>query len=194
MTASAARHAVDEDNSPRSSRTFWLRAIGLLILLVVVIFYLTPRIYNLVATPYRLDAAVGSASKYNPALDRIVGHEEVTLTAFNALDSLDASLASVLKTDAAVADQLKTLVGQIRTDMVPILSTANANVGDLVGSLNTLTSRIKALQPPVDGATAAVAADRATLQGILDDAASTAAKVHQARLSAANGAGDLSGR
>lgn len=194
MTAMAKHVAVPADSAGGRARVFWLRAVGLLIVALLVIFYLVPRIYNLVATPYRLDSATASAAKYNPALDRIVDHEKVTLTAFTALDSLNNSLASVLKTDSAVSGQLEKLVGQIRNDMMPILASADTNVGSLVDSLNTLTGRIKALQPPVSSATGAVAADRATLQAILDDAAATAAKVHNARESAQSGANDLSGK
>ncbi|ROZ88052.1 hypothetical protein EEB19_22640 [Gordonia sp. OPL2] len=189
-----SRHAATEPRIAGLPRVYWLRGVTLLIGLLVVSLYLLPRIYNLVATPYRLDNAVVSANKYNPALDRIVDHEKVTLTAFAALDSMDASLADVLETDAVVAAQLKRLIGQIRNDLQPILKSADGDVGDLIVSLNGLTSRIKTLQPPVDGATKAVAGDRVELQRILDDASSTAGKVHDARVSAENGARSLSGR
>jgi ABC-type transporter Mla subunit MlaD len=74
------------------------------------------------------------------------------------------------------------------------LDHAGANVTDLVASLDTLTAHINSLQPAADGATAAVAADRATLDAILTDARSTAEKVHSARLSAEESANDLSGK
>lgn len=197
MTAAThvGRHAIGSpEPAGTSRRTVILRVVVLVVGLLLVAFYLAPRIYNLVATPYRLDAAVVSAGRYNPALDHIVDHEKVTLAAFDALDSLNKSLADVQATDASVDSELRTLIGQINTDLIPTLHSARGDVADLVTSLNGLTGRIATLEAPVAGASRAVTADRATLAGILDDARSTAAKVHQARLSAETGAGDLSGQ
>ncbi|ELB89141.1 hypothetical protein Rwratislav_31044 [Rhodococcus wratislaviensis IFP 2016] len=180
---------------PRASKaTNIVRGLLLLALIPVSVFYLGPRIYNLTATPYRLDQAVVSAGNYNPALDKIVEHEKVTLSAFASLEKMKTALASVLITDATVTTELHTLTGQISGDVQATLDQAGANVTDLVASLDTLTTHINSLQPPVDGATAALAADSATLRVILDDARSTAAKVHDARVSAEESANDLSGK
>jgi ABC-type transporter Mla subunit MlaD len=177
-----------------STTTNVARVLMVLALIPVGALYLYPRIYDLTATPYRLDQAVVSAGNYNPALDQIVEHEKVTLAAFDALEKMKAPLASVLSTDAAVTAELNTLTGQITGDVQKTLDLAGANVTDLVASLDTLTAHISSLQAPVDGATAAVAGDRATLDAILADARSTAAKVHSARLSAEESANDLSGK
>ncbi|MEN0134913.1 MAG: hypothetical protein AAGC80_07180 [Rhodococcus sp. (in: high G+C Gram-positive bacteria)] len=185
-----------EPEPPRRASAKMNIARGLLVaaLIPVGAFYLYPRIHDLTATPYRLDQAVVSAGNYNPALDQIVEHEKVTLAAFDSLAKMQASLASVLSTDAAVTAELNTLTGQISGDVQATLDRAGANVTDLVASLDTLTAHINSLQPAADGATAAVAADRATLDAILADARSTAEKVHSARMSAEESANDLSGK
>lgn len=161
---------------------------------VVGAFYLYPRIYNLTATPYRLDRAVESANNYNPALDRIVEHETVTLAAFDALDKMNAALADVLATDTAVSNELTTLIGQISNDVQFTLDSAGANVTELINSLDALTTQVEALQPPVGDAAAALTVDRTTLDSILVDAKNTAALVHSARVSAQESADDLSGK
>ncbi|ELB87792.1 hypothetical protein R1X32_00445 (plasmid) [Rhodococcus opacus] len=180
---------------PRASKAMNI-ARGLLVLALIPVgaFYLYPRIYDLTATPYRLDQAVVSAGNYNPALNQIVEHEKVTLSAFDALDKMKASLASVLSTDETVTAELNTLIGQISGDVQATLDLAGANVTGLVASLDTLTAHINSLQPAAEGATTALAGDRATLDAILTDARSTAAKVHSARLSAESSADDLSGK
>lgn len=199
-TADSPRHRLGPADVPQNYRAPASRRmiIGRLVLLVVVlvlgVFYLFPRIYSLTVTPYHLDKAVVSAGKYNPALDRISDHEEVTLTAFNALDRMKVALADVQQTDATVAAELRKLTDQISTDIKPILASAGTNVNGLVSSLDTLTSRIESLQAPSDGAAVAVSRDRATLAAILDDAAATAARVHSARESADSAANDLSGK
>ena len=177
-----------------STRTNVIRCLVLLALIPVGVFYLIPRIYNLTATPYRLDQAVVSASNYNPALDGIVAHEKVTLAAFDALAKMKTSLADVQSTDATVNAELNTLIGQISGDVQATLNQAGANVTDLVASLDTLTGHIDSLTNPVDGASAALDGNRATLAAILDDANATAAKVHSARVSAESSANDLSGK
>ncbi|MFE5709162.1 hypothetical protein [Rhodococcus koreensis] len=184
-----------EPDPPRASTKMNI-ARGLVVLALIPIgaLYLYPRIYDLTATPYRLDQAVVSAGNYNPALDQIVEHEKVTLAAFDSLEKMKASLASVLSTDATVTAELNTLTGQISGDVQATLNQAGANVTDLVASLDTLTAHINSLQPAADGATAAVAGNRDTLDAILDDARSTAEKVHSARLSAEESANDLSGK
>lgn len=184
-----------EPDPPRASMKMNI-ARGLLVAALIPIgaLYLYPRIYDLTATPYRLDQAVVSAGNYNPALDQIVEHEKVTLAAFDSLEKMKTSLASVLSTDATVTAELNTLTGQISGDVQATLNQAGANVTDLVASLDTLTAHINSLQPAADGATTAVAGNRATLDAILDDARSTAEKVHSARLSAEESANDLSGK
>lgn len=170
------------------------RAAVAVLLVAVFALYLAPRVWNLTATPYRLDKAVEHADNYNPALHRVVEHEKVTLTAFDALDSMKESLNDVLEVDAFVAKELDVLIAQIGEDLHQTLDTAKVSVGDLVVSLNTLSGRIESLQKPSDGAEAALTANRVELQDILDDAASTAALVHDARNSAESSADDLSGK
>ncbi|MCQ4079105.1 hypothetical protein NGB36_00350 [Streptomyces sp. RB6PN25] len=170
-----------------------LQVVVILALIPVGAFYLYPRIYNLVATPYRLDKAVVYANRYNPGLFKIVNEEQVTLQAFGALDQMNAAIARVQGVDSQVADQLRTLVGQIRGDLQATLNSADGDVSGLVSSLNALDARLEGLNPPVDGATSAVARDRATLAGILDEARATAAKVHTAREEADGSAQNVSG-
>ncbi|WP_241032168.1 hypothetical protein [Rhodococcus pseudokoreensis] len=192
---SHTERAVGEPDPRRASTTTKvMRGVVLLALIPLGIFYLGPRVYDLTATPYRLDQAVMSANNYNPALAELVEHEKVTLSAFAALDKMKAALASVQETDATVAAELNTLIGQISGDVQSTLDQAGANVDDLVVSLDALTAHINSLQPPVDGATTALAGNRATLASILDDARSTAEKVHSARVSAEESANDLSGK
>lgn len=186
--------ASDPEPQRASAKTNIARGLLVAALIPIGAFYLYPRIYDLTATPYRLDQAVVSAGNYNPALNQIVEHEKVTLAAFDSLEKMKTSLASVLSTDATVTAELNTLTGQISGDVQATLNQAGANVTDLVASLDTLTTHINSLQPAADGATAAVGADRATLDAILADARSTAAQVHSARVSAEESANDLSGK
>lgn len=213
MTPTAGRigrHGVDDDvtgpiglapqpdleghEKKPTTATWVIRAVLAIVVIVLGIFYLYPRIYDLTATPYRLDSAVESANNYNPALDKIVEHEEVTLAAFDSLDKMKASLADVLATDAAVTTELESLIEQISVDVQGTLDSAGGNVTDLVASLDTLTAQINTLQQPVDDATSALTANRTTLDEILVDARSTAGRVHQARVSAEESANDLSGK
>ena len=193
MSVTSHRDAEAADRASRR-RLHAGRALVAVVVVAVLALYLGPRIWNLTATPYRLDQAVVHADNYNPALHKIVEHEKVTLTAFTALESMRSSLDDVQKTDATVAAQLRKLIHQISVDLNTILDRAEGSVGDLVVSLNTLSGRINALQAPSDGASVAVADSRRTLQTILDDAHKTAADVHRARQSAESPAGDLSGK
>lgn len=177
-----------------SKRMFFARALVVLALILVGMFYLYPRLYDLTATPYRLDQTIVSANNYNPALVQVIEHEEITLGTFDSLDSMNASLAAVLETDATVTTELTTLIGQISDDMQTILNSAGTNVSELVTSLDTLTVRISSLQSAADGATDAVAGNRSTMDVVLTDARSTAAEVRSARLSAEEAANDLSGK
>ncbi|MFI6996540.1 hypothetical protein [Nocardia sp. NPDC050175] len=162
--------------------------------ILVVLCYLGPRMYDLVATPHRLDRAVVSAHHYNPALREIVDHEQTTVAAFEPMDNAHTALKSVLVTDAVVATQLESLIGQVAKDLQGILDHAGTNVTALVAALNTLTAEINGLRAPADGATTALAGDRATLAAILDNARGTADSVHRARASAASAAADLGGK
>ncbi|WP_405163021.1 hypothetical protein OG203_43325 [Nocardia sp. NBC_01499] len=163
-------------------------------LIPAVLCYFGPRMYDLVTTPHRLDRAVVSADKYNPALLQIVDHEQGTVAAFAPLGNANAALRSVLVTDAAVAAQLDALIGQIAKDLHGILEHAGTNVATLVVALNTLRAEIDGLRVPADGATTALTGDRTTLAAVLDDARGTAAAVHRARVSADSAADDLSGK
>lgn len=179
----------------RASRGTNIARIGLIMALIPVgAFYLAPRVYNLTATPYRLDQAVVSANNYNPALADLVEHEQVTLAAFAARDKMNAALTSVHATDAAVATELNTLIRQIDGDLHATLDQAGTNLTALVASLDTLTAHVNSLQPPIDGATTALDANTAAMDAMLADARATAEKVHSARLSAEESANDLSGK
>jgi hypothetical protein len=170
------------------------RILLLVALLPIVGLYLAPRAYHLTVMPAHLDEAVASAHNYNPALDRIAEQEEITITAFTALERMQKGLADVHVVDERVAAELATLSGQISGDIHTILDAADANVTDLVDSLNGLTVHVDSLNAPVDGAAAALTDNRATLSAVLDDARSTADEVRNARLSAESSANDLSGR
>lgn len=183
-----------EQPARASRKTNIARTVVVAALIPIGAFYLAPRVYNLTATPYRLDQAVVSANDYNPALTELVEHEQVTLSAFAALDKMEAALASVQATDAAVSAELTTLTGQITGDLQTTLNLAGANVDDLVASLDTLTAHVDSLQSPIDGATAALDGNTTAMDAILADARSTADKVHSARLSAEESANDLSGK
>ncbi|WP_019747329.1 hypothetical protein [Rhodococcus erythropolis] len=187
-------NAVLERPAPSSRKTNIARAVVIAALIPLGAFYLAPRVYNLTATPYRLDQAVVSANNYNPALSELVAHEHVTLSAFTALDKMEAALASVHATDAAVSAELTALTAQINGDLHATLDLAGSNVDDLVMSLDALTTHVNSLQPPIDGATSALAGNTAAMDAILTDARSTADKVHSARLSAEESANDLSGK
>ncbi|WP_371746867.1 hypothetical protein [Rhodococcus pyridinivorans] len=170
------------------------RAAVIAALIPIGAFYLAPRIYDLVATPYRLDQAVVSADSYNPTLADLVEHEHVTLAAFESLDKMNAALNSVLATDAAVSAELNTLIDQINDDLHVTLDRAGTNVTGLVSSLDTLTAEVNSLDAPLDGATSALDSSTSAMKKILVDARATAAHVHRARLSAEESANDLSGK
>lgn len=175
--------------------TRFFQVLVLLALIPVAVFYLIPRVYNLVATPYRLDKAVVYASRYNPRLMQVAREEQnVTLPAFTALDQMNAAVTRVRGVDARSAQQLTTLIAQIRSDLQPILNSAVVNVHGLVASLNALGAQLNALNPPATGAANAVTADRATLAAILDNARATAAQVHKARQEADSSAHNVSGK
>ncbi|TQC49651.1 hypothetical protein EEB14_08455 [Rhodococcus sp. WS4] len=180
---------------PRASRKVtFVRVVIVAALIPLGAFYFVPRLYNLTAMPYRLDQALASADNYNPALSELVVHERVTLSAFMALDKMEAALASVQVTDAAVDAELRTLTKQIEVDLHATLALAGSRTDDLVASLDVLTAQLKLLQPPIDGATAALVGNTAAMDAIVSDARSTADNVHSARVSAEESANDLSGK
>ncbi len=182
---------------PSPSQDHRRRLVQVLIIVAVAVIaalYLYPRVYDLVAMPYRLDAAVTSADSYNPALDEIVAHEQVTLAAFDALDDMDAALTKVKAIDADVDRELAVLIGQIREDIQVTLRKANTNVTALVGQLDALTAHVQNLTPAVQDTDAALIRDRVRLDEILTDARNTADQVHRTRLSADSSAADLSGQ
>lgn len=185
---------LDSVRPPRASLRMQIaRIVVLTVVLVGAVLYLLPRIVDLVATPYRLDAAVEHADVYTPGLHQVAAHEAVTLEAFDALDRVAVSLADVRATDARVAAQLERLVAQITGDLQGTLDTADQDVSGLLASLDRLTARLHALHRPVDGATAAVQGDREALARILREARATAATVREARVSAERSADNVSG-
>ena len=128
MSVTSHRDAEAADRASRR-RLHAGRALVAVVVVAVLALYLGPRIWNLTATPYRLDQAVVHADNYNPALHKIVEHEKVTLTAFTALESMRSSLDDVQKTDATVAAQLRKLIHQISVDLNTILDRAEGSVG-----------------------------------------------------------------
>ena len=183
--------SVDAPSTPRR------RVVQSVLIVAVVVFaavYLAPRIYNLIATPYRLDQTIVSADNYNPALDTIISHEKVTMKAFDSLEQMKKAIASVQVTDERVHDELTTLTDQISEDIKVTLARANVNLGGLIGELDGLTGRIDSLSGTVDGTSDSLSRNRTRLAAILDDARETAAKVHKTRQSADAAAGDLSGQ
>lgn len=169
------------------------QVVVLFALVPILAFYLYPRIYDLVATPYRLDQAVVHANRYNPAIFKVVAAEKATLEAFSALDRMEAAVADVRATDARVSEELTVLIGQIRGDLQATLNNAVASVNGLNDSLTALDAEIRALYGPSDGADEALAANRARLAGILADTRATAARVHAARQEADQSADNVSG-
>nr|WP_271208855.1 hypothetical protein [Rhodococcus wratislaviensis]GLK33210.1 hypothetical protein GCM10017611_00520 [Rhodococcus wratislaviensis] len=170
------------------------RGVVILALIPLGIFYLGPRLYDLTATPGRLQQSVEAADRYNPALARLVEHERVTVSAFAALHQVRQCLTDVLGMGEAVSAELGTLVETISIDLQEILDHTGADVADLVGSLDSLSTRVGALQAPANGAATALSDNRATMAAILDDVRVTAGQVHQTRLSVESAAADLSGR
>lgn len=178
-----------------ASRATWIgRGAVVLALVPLGALYLGPRIVDLTATPGRLHHAVEAADRYNPALERIVDHERVTVSAFEVLGRIRQCLAGVLDMGTAVSAELGALVGQISGDIQAILDHAGADIANLVVSLDALTARVSALRGPANGAAAALSRDRDTMAAILADVRSTAAAVHNTRISADSAAADLSGR
>jgi hypothetical protein len=170
------------------------RGVVILAMIPLGVFYLGPRLYDLTATPGRLQQSVEAADRYNPALARLVEHERVTVSAFAALHQIRQCLTDVLGMGEAVSAELGTLVETISVDLQEILNHTGVNIDDLVGSLDSLSTRVGALRAPANGAATALSENRATMAAVLDDVRSTAARVHDTRLSVESAAADLSGR
>ncbi|WP_231912331.1 hypothetical protein [Rhodococcus sp. EPR-157] len=189
--------ALNTENRPSdavSTTVIIGRVVLIVTALLLLVFYLGPRIYGLVVTPSRLDQAVESAGNYNPALDEIVAQEKRTSAALGSLGSMNAALESVLATDSAVSGELGALTAQINDDISATLGSADQNVGELVSSLDSLTTTVRGLNDPVDRADGALSSNIDSMTAILDTVRITAADVHSARLSAEESANDLSGQ
>lgn len=156
-------------------------------------FYLTPRATALVGIPTASKEALDHGRAYNPRILVIVEHERNTLAALAALDRIDAALAKVRRTDAEVAEQLRALVGQIRTQVQPVLNHTNAQVGGLLGSLDDLEVQLTSLTDPVQRIRHTVAGDREKLSRILARARHIADEVRRARQSAGSSADNVAG-
>jgi hypothetical protein len=118
-----------------ATRVLAARAV-VVILLVPLGFYAIPRAISLVEIPTAFDESLDHGRAYNPRIVAIVDHERNTLAALAALDRIDAALGRVRRTDAAVTGQLQTLVGQIRTQVQPVLNQTNVQVDGLLSSLD----------------------------------------------------------
>jgi hypothetical protein len=184
------RRTSSEQRVPR--RVLVARAI-LILLLFPLAFYLAPRAVALVRTPTNLNESLEHGRAYNPRIVVIADHERNTLAALAALDRMDAALARVRRTDAEVADQLRTLVGQIRIQVQPVLNRTNAQVCDLLGSLDDLEGQLNSLTDPVHRIGGTVIGDREELGRILARAHLIAGEVHRARESARSGADNVAG-
>jgi uncharacterized coiled-coil protein SlyX len=163
------------------------------LLLVPLGFYLIPRAIALVEIPTVFDESLEHGRAYNPRIPVIVEHERDTLAALAALDRIDAALARVRRTDAEVAEQLRILVGQIRTHVQPILDRTNGQVEGLLGALDDLEVQLSSLTDPVAGIRHTVAGDRARLDRILARAQRIAEEVRRARESAGSAADNVAG-
>jgi hypothetical protein len=174
------------------ARVLAARAVVVL-LLVALGFYLVPRAIALVEIPTASKEALDHGRAYNPRILVIVEHERNTLAALAALDRIDAALVRVRRTDAEVAEQLRTLVGQIRTQVQPVLNRTNDQVQGLLGSLDDLQAQLSSLTDPVAGIRHTVAGDREKLDRILARAYDIADVVGRARASAVSAADNVTG-
>ena len=163
------------------------------LLLVPLGFYLVPRAIALVEIPTAFNESLAHGRAYNPRIPVIVEHQRNTLAALAALDRIDAALARVRRTDADVAGQLQTLVGQIRTQVQPVLNQTNGQVDGLLVSLDDLEAQLTSLTDPVRSIRHTVSGDREKLDRILTRAQHIADDVRRARESARSGADNVAG-
>lgn len=174
----------------------WMKLVRIALivaLILVAVYYLVPRVLDLVMTPTRLDQAIVHAEQYNPQLDLVVQHEQETLAALAALDEIDTSLADVRGTIAEVDAELRQLIDQIRGDVQGVLDLSDAEVQALLERLAALEDAIAGLNEPIGGAEAAVAGNRAEISEIMQEARSIARDVRAARTSAENSADNVDG-
>lgn len=164
-----------------------------LALLVPAAFYLAPRVVGLARLPETLDGAIGHIRAFTPRLPATAAIDDRATAELAALDRIDAALARVRGTDAAVVARLTTLVGQIRTEVQPSLDRTDLDVAALVGSLGELSGALEEVQSPLDDAATALRHDRARLDHALGIATSVAEQVRSARRSARRAADDVSG-
>jgi archaellum component FlaC len=85
------------------------------------------------------------------------------------------------------------LVGQIRTQVQPILNRANGRVDGLLVSLDDLEAQLTSLTDPVRSIRHTVSGDREKLDRILTRAQHVADEVRLARESARSGADNVAG-
>ncbi len=181
--------------APAVPRRMWIaRGVVVLALVPLGAFYLGPRIYDLTATPDRLHQAIEAADGYNPALDRVVEHERVTVAAFAVLDNVRKCVADVLAMSETVSVELDKLVNQISGDLQATLDHTGVDVSNLVSSLDALAARVSGLRAPANGAATALADSRETMAAVLEDVRTTASHVRSTRVSAESAANDLSGK
>jgi hypothetical protein len=155
--------------------------------------YLVPRVVDLVRIPDVLGEAVGHARSYNPLLPRTAALDEQSTAQLAALDRVDTALARVQGTNARVSGELRALISGIRADLLPLLGRTDAEVAELVGSLDRLEGALTGVRGSVDDATSVVEHDRRRLDRALRSAKAVAEQVRAARGSAARAADNVSG-
>jgi hypothetical protein len=155
--------------------------------------YLAPRVVDLVRIPDVLGEAVGHARSYNPLLPRTAAFDEQSTAQLAALDRVDTALARVAGTNARVLGELRVLISGIRADLLPLLGRTDAEVAELVGSLDRLEGALTGVRGSVDDATSAAEHDRRRLDRALRTAEAVAEQVRAARGSATRAADNVSG-
>lgn len=174
-------------------RIIAFRVALLVTVIPILVFYLAPRVIDLINLPFRLDHSVASAQRYNPALHAIVEHEEQTVNALDVVNRMQQSLTEVQVTDSSVSTELNTLIAQIRTNVTDTLSTSNQSLNELIHELNTLAGRIDSLRTPARMVDGAVTQNKQALGSVLSSVRSTADKVARTSKSARSSADHLSG-
>jgi hypothetical protein len=126
-------------------------------------------------------------------LPRTAAFDEQSTAQLAALDRVDTALARVQGTNARVSGELRALISGIRADLLPLLGRTDAEVAELVGSLDRLESALTGMRGSVDDATSAVEHDRHRLDRALRTARAVAEQVRAARGSATRAADNVSG-
>jgi len=163
------------------------------LLLIPLAFYVIPRAIALVELPTAFEESLDNGRTYNSRILVIIEHERNTVAALSALDRIDADLARVRRTNADLAEQLRTLIGQIRTQVQPVLNRTNAQVEDLLRALDDLRAQLSSLADRVAGLGHTIAGDREKLERILTRAQHIAEQVRRARESAGSAADNVDG-